>query len=280
MILSVETYAPWENLGLKAALKLIKETGYDGVDFSFYWQAADEFLSDDYIEKAYEIKKELKENGLICNQAHAPFDLKYGMELTDDTPEFLKVKRSIEACGIIGIDHIVVHGVSVPAPACSKLNMDYNYNYYRLLEPVCEKAGVKIAVENLMASFTYPDLMNEILKRLSSPWFIGLVDVGHAWLRAGIQPGEFIRQLDKGVLKGLHVHDNHGPMCHEDEHLAPFEGNIDFDDLMKALKETGYDGDFTMESIRYLKRYAEQGLLKEALIFEEKIARKLIDKLS
>ena len=275
-LLAIESYRPWDNFGIDAGFKLIRDAGFDGLDLSFYWNAAKILCGDDYQEKVLEIKTALEKHGLRCNQAHAPFDFRYGMEQNDSCFEYLSIKRAIEACSIIGIDHIVVHGIRVPAPSCSHMNLDYNYSFYKSLEPLCEKYGVKIAVENLMDAFTYPDLLNEILKKLDSPWFIGLVDIGHAWLRGGIQPGDFIRQMDRGVIKGLHIQDTHGMELGIDEHLVPYMANIDFDDLLKALKEYDYQGDFTMECPRFLDFYAKHDLLLPALTFACEIGQKLV----
>ena len=275
-LLTIESYRAWENFGIDKGFQMIKEAGFDGLDLSFYWKAAPALCSDDYKEKALEIKNALAKYGLSCTQAHAPFDFLYGMKQDDSCFEYLSIKRAIEACGIIGIDHIVVHGIAMPAPACSKMNMDYNYDFYKGLEPFAKKAGVKIAVENLMSSFSFPDLLNEMIRRLDSPSFIALVDVGHAWLRGGIQPGAFIRQMDKGIVKGLHIQDTHGMDRGIDEHLVPYMANIDFADLIKALKEYGYDGEFTMECPRFLEFYAKQDLLLPALTFAEAVGRKLV----
>ncbi|MDO4810094.1 MAG: sugar phosphate isomerase/epimerase family protein [Eubacteriales bacterium] len=279
-LLTIESYRAWESFGIDKGFQMIKEAGFDGLDLSFYWKAAPALCGDDYKEKALEIKNALAKHGLSCTQAHAPFDFLYGMKQDDSCFEYLSIKRAIEACGIIGIDHIVIHGVKVPAPACSRMNMEYNYNYYKTFEPLCKKFGVKIAVENLMASFTYPDLLNDILKQLDSPYFVGLVDVGHAWLRGGIQPAEFIRQMDKGTVKGLHIQDTHGMELGVDEHLVPYMANIDFEDLIKALKEYGYDGDFTMECPRFLEFYAKHNLLAPALTFAQAVGRKLVNELN
>lgn len=279
-LLTIESYRAWESFGIDKGFQTIKEAGFDGLDLSFYWKAAPALCGDDYKEKALEIKNALAKHGLSCTQAHAPFDFLYGMKQDDSCFEYLSIKRAIEACGIIGIDHIVVHGVKVPAPACSRMNMEYNYNYYKTFEPLCKKFGVKIAVENLMASFTYPDLLNDILKQLDSPYFVGLVDVGHAWLRGGIQPAEFIRQMDKGAVKGLHIQDTHGMELGVDEHLVPYMANIDFAELIKALKEYGYDGEFTMECPRFLEFYAKHDLLAPALTFAQAVGRKLVNELN
>ena len=276
MKLAIESYHTWKKLGIEGCIRKLKETGFDAVDWSFYWDAAPALCGEDYIEKAKEIRDCLKKYGLSCNQAHAPFDLLWDMPREDSCFEYLSVKRAIEAAGIIGIDHIVVHGLAVPETAVSERNLALNYEYYKTLEPYAAKAGVKIAVENLSGAFTYPDLMNQMLERLDSPNFVGLVDVGHAWLRANMQPGLFLRRVKHGTVKGLHIQDNHGIARGIDEHIMPYSATVDFDDLAKALVEIGYDGDFTLELPRFLEMYGEHGLLDPALTFAQAVGRKMI----
>ena len=56
--------------------------------------------------------------------------------------------------------------------------------------------------------------------------------------------------FDGGALKGeklkaLHIADNHGQL---DDHLMPFNGGeIDFTEVVKSLKEIGYQGLFNLE---------------------------------
>ncbi len=302
MLLAIESYRAWRAYGIDGGLKAIKEAGFDGVDFSFYWDAAKELCGEDYRENAKKIREALDRYGLACNQAHAPFDFLVGMPQDDSCFAYLSIKRAIEMAGIIGIDHIVVHGVAVPEGAVSRASLDYNYAYFKSFEPLLQSCHVKLAVENLMASCTYPDIWSEMLTRLDSESYVGLVDVGHAWLRAYkptffigfncypsfvkyIQTSkdnalrnwpDFIRRVKPGYLKGLHIQDTHGIERNMDEHLVPFLANIDFDDLIAALKEVGYEGDFTMEAPRFLDFYANQGLLEPALRFAEEIGRNLI----
>ena len=47
-----------------------------------------------------------------------------------------------------------------------------------------------------------------------------------------------------GVLATTHVHDNHGQ---RDDHLAPFEGTIDWTGALMALQKIGYDGTMMLE---------------------------------
>lgn len=277
MKLAIEFYEAWKAYGIDGGVKAIRDAGFDAMDMSYYYEAAEYFLGDDYREKALAVKAALERYGLGCTQAHAPMECYYGMAQDDTSPEYVRVKRALESAAIIGIHHIVVEGTEVPAPHASYLNLDYNCAFYRTLEPLCAQYGVVIAVENLRKSFTYPDLMNEILRRLNSPWFQALVDVGHTWVRADMQPGDYIRQLDRGTICGLHVHDTHGIRQGLDEHLLPWMAELDYEDLMQALRDVGYEGDLTLEVGGFLRKYAAKGLLDPALRFAEAVGRKLIE---
>ena len=50
-------------------------------------------------------------------------------------------------------------------------------------------------------------------------------------------------------LQALHIHDN--DLCH-DSHQIPCSMNINFEAVVKALKEINYSGWFTLESCDYL----------------------------
>jgi len=276
MKLAIEFYDAWLRWGIDGGVKALKDAGFDAIDMSYYHAATDAFLGEDYREKALEVKAALNKHGLGCRQAHGPIEMRYGMAMDDSEPAFVRVKRAIESAAIIGIHHIVIEGMEVPGPSASYLNLDYNCDYYRKLAPYAEKFGIVIAVENLKKAFTYPDLMNEAIKRLDSPWFAPLVDVGHTWVRADMQPGAYIRQL-KTPICGLHVHDTHGIRQGEDEHLLPWLCELDYGDMLQALKDTGYQGDMTLEIRGFLSRYDDYGLLMPALRFAAAVGRRLMD---
>lgn len=67
-------------------------------------------------------------------------------------------------------------------------------------------------------------------------------DFGHANISVADQEAE-LRKIGSR-LKSVHVADNHGA---RDEHLAPFYGNVDWQKMMRVLKEIGYKGNFTYE---------------------------------
>jgi sugar phosphate isomerase/epimerase len=49
----------------------------------------------------------------------------------------------------------------------------------------------------------------------------------------------------KGRMFTVHLHDNHG--C-RDEHLLPFEGDIEWGELARTLDDAGYAGPYVFEA--------------------------------
>ena len=73
-------------------------------------------------------------------------------------------------------------------------------------------------------------------------------------------------------LQALHIHDND---CHHDSHQIPFSMNIDFVAVVKALREIGYSGWFTLEADRYLADYDASNVLEGTRKLAE-VAKKLV----
>ena len=61
-----------------------------------------------------------------------------------------------------------------------------------------------------------------------------------------------IRALGGKRVKALHVHDND---LVRDVHTLPFTRKIDWDEVMTALKDIGYDGELTFEADTFLSQF-------------------------
>lgn len=271
MILTIPTDVICTNLGNEEGFRLIKETGFDGVDFSFYRKNEAEALGEDYMEHAEKFKALLKNYDLICNQAHAPFNFTYGHPMDCTDPMYQKMVRSMEVSAFLGIKQIVVHGFVVPEGVD---RVQANLNFFKSLEPYCKKFGIKIAVENLRLSTKTLETHNHILESLNPEYFVGLVDVGHAILQ-GYTAQEYIAGILPGRLQGLHIHDNFGQ---KDDHLLPGLGVIEWDQVINALAERNYPGDFTLETNNFERIYGEN-FIKETLRFNYMVTRRLADQL-
>jgi sugar phosphate isomerase/epimerase len=101
--------------------------------------------------------------------------------------------------------------------------------------------GVRVAIEVIPNAMATADALAELLDELDMPEVGVCLDFGHAHLQGDVL--DAIETLS-GLLIATHVHDNHG---RRDEHLAPFEGTIDWTGALMALQKVGYDGTLMLE---------------------------------
>ena len=275
MLLSTETNSVVKRFGQEKAFEMLKKSGFDACDFSFYNCVA-ELLSDNYMENAKKTKALLDKTGLLCNQAHAPFELAEGEPFDMSCDNYKAVVRSIEYAAYLGAKNIVIHLI------CTLNRADlyrYNSEYYKSLETYSKQFGIKIAVENdferrngkVLPVLNYAEEFCEFVENLNSEWIVGCIDIGHAAMFN--DPAEFISKTNNSLLKALHVHDND---LREDLHLFPFSGYINWYDLCDALKKVNYTGDLTFEAIKSLDRIPNE-LMEDTLIHLAKMGRYLIN---
>lgn len=282
MKLSIESYTLMQKLGDFKGLETIKKAGFDCVDMSYYWQNENsQLLGDEYKEYAFLLRDYLDELGLVCNQAHAPFEVKYGEEFDFSNPHYLAVARAIESASILGAKAIVVHSIGLKKDSQIFFDRAYNLDYYKSLQPLCEKFNISIAVENLcdfddkrkhfQGRLGKASELCEFISEIDSPYFVACVDVGHAAM-VGNEPESFLSGMDGAFLMALHVQDGN---YREDSHTLPYLGEFNWPAIMKALKQIDYKGELTFEIVKYL-RHVPKELLLDALCFAEKIGRHLI----
>jgi sugar phosphate isomerase/epimerase len=102
-------------------------------------------------------------------------------------------------------------------------------------------AGVRFAVENTPVDSGQVSVILDIVDRYPAERVGICLDLGHAHIE-----GNAISAVSAAGPRLIHVHasDNHGA---KDEHLVPGKGTIPWDGVTKALRETGFDGPFTVE---------------------------------
>ena len=274
MLLSTETNSVVKRFGQERSFELLKKCGFDACDFSFYNDGA-RLLGDDYMENAAKTKKMLDKAGLLCNQAHAPFDLVEGEPFDISCDNYKAIVRSVEYAAYLGAQNIVVHLICT---AKREELCQYNREYYRSLAPYGEKFGIKIAVENdferrdgrILPVLNDPREFSDFIEGLNSEWLVGCVDIGHAAMFH--DPEDFISKADGSVIRALHVHDND---LHEDLHMFPLTGRVNWHGLCAALTGANYNGDITMEAIKSFDRVPNE-LMEDALAYVAKIGRYLM----
>lgn len=287
MRLSTETGTLRRRFDDKTAIRYIKEAGFDSFDYSFCYmldQPEKDILADDYLERAYDLKAYMNEIGIECNQAHAPLDFRHTDEISLNDMKYRRNVRAIEVASILGADNIIIHPLG--SALRSELDfLEYNTAYLRSYIPYCEKYKMHIAVENIntydwnrrsigIPGFTTPEEIVSWVENLGSKWFNICVDVGHSAL-TGIEPEDMISAMNNSQLKALHIHDNNRL---KDQHLLPYEGDFNWDNIAAALRKIDYKGDFTLEAISFFSKVPDE-LVMPSLKFAAKTGRCLMNKI-
>lgn len=274
MLLSTETSSVIKRFGEEASFAMLKRAGFDACDYSFYHNS-DALLGDDYMENARNTKALLDKAGLLCNQAHAPFDLAEGEPFELSCKNYRDIVHSIEYAAHLGAKQIVVHLI---VTAEREAYYAYNQRYYKSLEPYGKKFGIKIAVENdferrngkILPILNDPLEYSAFIEELDSEWLVGCIDIGHAGMFQ--DPAAFISKTNSAHIKALHIHDND---LHEDLHLFPLTGNMNWTRLCDALKQADYTGDFTLEALKSFNRIPD-ALMEDTLVYLARMGRYLM----
>lgn len=250
------------------ALRIIRN-GFEHLDFNFldwHGDSRSPFLSDHWLDWVKEVGEAVTGAGADFNQAHAP-TTGFG----DFSMKDLQL-RAIEGCGALSIPWMVFHIVGHEVTDDSVYGM--NIEYFRSLLDTAHKYNVGIAIENIWPIQEYSPLSRtenliRLVDMIDDP-LIGICwDTGHGNLigrRPSDQPeretsldasGDPYRQLTAvgKRLKALHINDNDGL---GNNHIEPFEGCIDWNRVMRALKDIGYEHSFTFEANFSCRRLPEE----------------------
>ena len=242
------------------AIKQYEGTGFRYLDYSFYRVALDKnhpMMKDDWKTAIYEAKEQGERMGFQFVQSHGPACL---FNSDSIQRELVATKRSIEACGILGIKTMVMHSGLFQNIRYPDDQLSYCRQiepFFKALIPEMEKFGVSVLFENstithLEGGLYFPIYgrdLNAMIAYMDHPLFGAGWDVGHAHID-GIDQYTEVMEMGKN-LKALHIHDNNG---NKDQHTAPFLGTLDYDSLMRGLVESGYDGYFTLEADGFFHR--------------------------
>lgn len=282
MKISTEIASAAKIVGEEKAVQYIAEAGFDAWDFSMFamckydWEKRTLFennhplASDNYLAFARKLKQIGLDNGIVCNQSHAPFPT----AVAEIRSYF---KRAIECTAEAGGQICIIH------PDNNKSAQE-NAEMYMELLPFAKDCGVKIATENMwnwddqkdessFAACATSESFVEHIDKVNDDFFVACLDIGHAEMRgSGSGAAEMIHALDNR-LQALHIHDN--DRWH-DSHQIPFSMSIDFNAVVKALKDINYQGYFTLEADRYLNKFSAENVFDGIKDLAES-AKKLAD---
>lgn len=253
-------------VGEEKAIENYAKAGFDAWDFSMFRMTSYDWAKgilrpndhplagNDYLAFARRLKQVGLDNGIECNQSHAPFPT-YCAAIRS------YFKRAIECTAEAGGKICIIHPDNYGTA-------EQNAEMYHELLPFAKECGVKIATENMwgwdnekdqaaVAACSTPESMLEHVAAVNDEDFVVCLDIGHAEMHGlGTSAVDCINKLG-GHLQALHIHDND---LKHDSHQIPFSMSIDFDAVVKALKQNGYNGYFTLECDAYLHKYDKENV--------------------
>ena len=156
---------------------------------------------------------------------------------------FRQILETIDSAAEVGIPVVVSHvSGGWVAPPLSDIGF---YHFDRLVEYAWQK-GVKIAFENIRNVGNVAALM-ERYERIPAVGYC--FDCGHE--HCYTETAHFLDFFHDRLLC-THIHDNFGrskedPMKDTDIHVLPFDGNIDYADMMSRYKKYGCTVPLTLE---------------------------------
>jgi sugar phosphate isomerase/epimerase len=231
------------------------------------------------LDYAKAVKKAGDACGIPCVQAHSPFGT---ISSPEDFDFYVTLhRRAIEMCHELECDMLVVH------PGNHYGAVDNYTNLYAKLLPLAERLGVRLATENMWnwneeKTITHPSACGTVedfcahIDIANSYYLTGCLDLGHAEMTDAPGAATMIRGLGKSRIGCLHVHDNDHL---RDKHTLPYQGKIDWESVIEALREIGYEGHFIYEAGNFIKYYPDE-LVMLGLTHMEQVGRYLIKRIT
>ena len=273
---------------LDAGYRMIKEAGFDCVDFNF-----DEYLNcgvvqsgsaqdlgelfDRPMEEMWQDfaphVKAAEKYGITFEQMHAPFPMVQKGKDAVNERMFRITVNTMALCSRMGGRYIVVHPITLAYECSKKEEWDCNMEMYKRLVPAAEKYDLVICLENMFIDYRghllegvcsdfseAVRMIDELNQYAGSERFGFCFDVGHANILGKNLYQSVLTMGDR--LKILHIHDNDGV---SDLHSLPYtfarswnELGTDWEGFLRGLREIGYRGVLNFETFRCMQGFPKE----------------------
>jgi sugar phosphate isomerase/epimerase len=227
-----------------------------GFSLAEIWAMPPHFPSGDF-PAADGVSRRMASLGIRVASVHAPLypdvrtykkDRWYSLSSVDEAHRLESVAVTARVAGWLarnGGGTVVLH-TSFPA------GQWYPHRWGAFLSSMNElldavPAGIRFAVENTPVDSGQVSVILDIVDRYPADRVGVCLDLGHAHIEENALTA--VRAAGPRLIH-VHASDNRGE---KDEHLVPGKGGIPWDDVAKALRETGFDGPFTVELRDYTR---------------------------
>lgn len=247
-----------EELSLLDKFKLVKDLGFDGIEFNSPLDLPLKDLLEARDKTGVEIPS-------TVNKDH------WGKPISDPDPAIRQftidsMARSLEQTKELGGDTVLLVPGVVSDTVSYKTAYDNALDSIRKMIPHAEKTGVKIALENVWNNFILsPIEAKDFLDKIDHPLVGWYFDLGNI-LRYG-WPDHWLEVLGDKVFK-LHVKEYSKKIINEQGLGKGFnveltQGDVNWSQVMKTIKDINYKGQYMTLEVNggdrtVLKKLSEQ----------------------
>lgn len=218
-----------EGIGAYETIDAIVNAGFKNVFIQWY--------NRDWNPTQEEQLKYVREKGLNIIFAHLGYKNINDIWIEGENGDILveNYKNDIRICKENGISTVVMHLIG------GKVMPEYNELGLKRLQELADYAetlDVKIAIENTKRKEYLYYVIDNIKNKNVGVCF----DSGHYHIFSN---DDFEWDKVKDRIFAIHLHDNDKS---DDLHLIPFDGTLNWEDVIMKLRESNYNGPITMES--------------------------------
>ena len=237
--------------------KRIKAIGYDTVDFQMANTSAELYALEerDFINHLTQMRAEIEGCGLKVNQVHGPWPVP-----KDHDEGMASMKKSIRGAAALGSKYWIIHpmmpyGTEEKGTDNEAKTWQYNIEVFKELLAEAKAYGVVICLENmpfLKFSISTPAEILHLVEEINDDNFKICLDTGHEQC---YNRGKDMLALYGDKLCHTHFNDNLGSRGEaitwfDDLHYTMGDGIVDWKNVMKRRRNTGYDGIIMCELTR------------------------------
>lgn len=242
MYITARTQMFSHQYGIKDTFQMIKENGFDGVEFSF---------EDKKFQPRYDMLDEyfLKYIAELADQYQVPI-MSAGshMNYVNSDEIFEYTKNAIQKTSLLNTDIFIITAVSTPDEHVNKtVKREKAIERIKVLAEIAEQSGIRLALEPEPGHvFQTTEEVMELFHLVKSNALCCNFDMGHSFL---MDPDiyEAITLLDKKII---HCHVENMPRGRH-LHLLPNEGDMDMAKVIRQLEDVQFNGAMALDIYQY-----------------------------
>ena len=231
-------------LELDDQIVLLKKLGIKHVEFRSAWATKVLDMSQEQLNLA---KQKLDAAGITLSSVGSDLGK---IQITDPFEDHLeRARHGVEVAKFFGTKYIRMFSFFIPEGEDADQYRDEVMRRTKAMVELAEEAGIVLLHENEKDIYgDIPRRVKDLIETIDSPNYRAIFDPAN-YVQCNVKPADEAYPVVKDFTEYIHVKDAKYPVDEEDlgEVVPAGQGDGQFVELFKHLKEDGYDGFFSLE---------------------------------